>query len=552
MTPSPTPLPADAPQDLRPLIALYNSTNGPNWRNNDNWLTDRPLYEWFGLRVNIDGRVTGIHLGGNLLKGSLPPELGELDQLQELGIADSNLTGVIPRELGRLTQLQELVLEENDLTGPIPHEIGLLPELRYLDLSDNNLSGEIPPSLMESESLEDIDLGNNTLTGSIPSEISTQSQIGYLRLSGNQLTGEIPPGIAQLQDLVGFSASNNQLTGHLPDWFARFQRLQQLDIDSNQLTGTIPEDLVDLELYQLSIAGNDFSGCVPGSLRDVRFNNIPFANIPVCDEPERAELIVPRYVKLAIADAANSAETLAAQLATQWLNDFIESIGWPTPENTITVFVDRQDGLVRSYSDYVDGCDQRCALYAIERRQPDPRYISGAVFVRTHGSEGNALELLAERTAREIFTALQLEVADRLDAQGLRRYPRWWTYGLSTFIGAIAVADGTGQSRDDIRQEIVDWVADAQFHPLWEHEERGNWSNYQPRRALATDLLASQVGLRKLTEFYTERTDGEDWRQTFQRVFNISVPDFYERFNQHHRDGYPLRPLPLEGSTQWP
>ena len=69
---------------------------------------------------------------------------------------------------------------------------------------------------------------------------------------------------------------------------------------------------------------------------------------------------------------------------------------------------------------------------------------------------------------------------------------------------------------------------------------------------MAIDLLASQVGLRKLTEFYTERTDGEDWRQTFQRVFNISVPDFYELFNQHHRNGYPLRPLPTEGNTQWP
>ncbi len=69
---------------------------------------------------------------------------------------------------------------------------------------------------------------------------------------------------------------------------------------------------------------------------------------------------------------------------------------------------------------------------------------------------------------------------------------------------------------------------------------------------MAIDLLASQVGLRKLTEFYTERADGEDWQQTFQRVFGISVPDFYERFNQFHRNGYPLRPLPTEGSTQWP
>lgn len=136
------------------MIALYDSTNGRNWRDDDNWLSDRPLYEWFGLRVNTDGRVIEIDLSDNGLVGSLPTELGDLDQLQQLYInSNSNLSGVIPREFGRLNQLQELILNGNDLTGPIPHEVGLLPNLSHLDLSNNRLSGEIPPSLIRSKTL---------------------------------------------------------------------------------------------------------------------------------------------------------------------------------------------------------------------------------------------------------------------------------------------------------------------------------------------------------------------------------------------------------------
>ena len=550
-TPTPTPIPADAPQDLRPLIALYNATNGPEWGNNDNWLSDRPLYDWFGVKVNTDGRITGIHLGANKLTGILPPELGDLAQLEILDLSNASISGSIPREFGQLTELRELILEHNDLTGPIPHEIGHLPHLRHLNLAYNNLSGEFPPSIMASETLEDIDLRDNALIGSIPKDISQQSQIRFLYLGGNLLSATVPSEIERSRYLIHLSLSDNRLTGTIPGSISRLQALSRLDLDNNRLTGDIPKELGDLELHQLQVAGNEFSGCVPTNLRNVRFNDVEFANIPVCGMPARPDPVVPSYIKLQITDSANPTQTFAVMLGMQWLNDFTELMGWPTPENTITVFVDRWDGLVTSFSDYVEGCDLGCASYNLERRSPDPRYIKGAAFVQIRGPHGNALQELAEEVAQETFSAMQLELADGLSTQGLRRDPRWWTYGLSTFVGEIAVADGIGESRDVARQDTIDWIAGGQFDPLWEHEERGNWGNPQLQRALAIDLLASQVGLRKLTEFYTERINGEDWRKTFERVFNISVPDFYELYNQYHRDGYPLRPIPTEGSTEW-
>ena len=46
------------------LVALYNATDGPNWVDNTNWLTDAPLGEWYGVSTDGAGRVVWINLAG--------------------------------------------------------------------------------------------------------------------------------------------------------------------------------------------------------------------------------------------------------------------------------------------------------------------------------------------------------------------------------------------------------------------------------------------------------------------------------------------------------
>lgn len=58
--------------DRDALVALYNATGGADWTHNDNWLSDEPLDEWYGVVVNGAGRVTGLHLRKNGLEGALP------------------------------------------------------------------------------------------------------------------------------------------------------------------------------------------------------------------------------------------------------------------------------------------------------------------------------------------------------------------------------------------------------------------------------------------------------------------------------------------------
>ena len=93
-----------AEPDTIALMALYNSTDGDNWTNNANWGSSLPLDDWYNVNTGADGRVTYLALWSNNLRGTLPAELGDLDQMTELPLQDNHLTGSIP-DLGRLTNL---------------------------------------------------------------------------------------------------------------------------------------------------------------------------------------------------------------------------------------------------------------------------------------------------------------------------------------------------------------------------------------------------------------------------------------------------------------
>ena len=73
--------------DRAVLVALYTATDGPGWANSDNWLSDAPIGEWFGVTTDETGRVTGLRLAGNDLRGKIPVALGSLTNLEELDLA---------------------------------------------------------------------------------------------------------------------------------------------------------------------------------------------------------------------------------------------------------------------------------------------------------------------------------------------------------------------------------------------------------------------------------------------------------------------------------
>ncbi|MFC1484685.1 T9SS type A sorting domain-containing protein, partial [Candidatus Neomarinimicrobiota bacterium] len=205
----------------------------------------------------------------NQLTGSIPPELGNLAQLDYMNLHDNHLSGPIPPELGNLSSLQWLRLHLNQLSGPIPIALADLDSLKFLALSGNLLTGSIPPELANLHNLIDLYLNQNLLTGTIPPELGNLSNLTDLGLHMNQLTGAVPDEINQLTHLRYLCLHINQLS-HLPsldslsalDWFWVYHNNFTFDdiepnislAESNFLYS--PQDSIGLQMDTLLALGD--------------------------------------------------------------------------------------------------------------------------------------------------------------------------------------------------------------------------------------------------------------------------------------------------------
>ena len=254
------------------LVDLYDSTNGVHWWENGNWNgVVGTECTWWGVSCSPDGTtVQQLILTDNNLKGTLPPTLGNLGNLEYLALGENQLTGSIPAEIGNLTNLIELWLFQNELTGSIPAELGSLTKLQFLILWYNRLTGPIPVGLGSLTNLSVLDLGDNQLTGWIPVELGSLTNLRLLSLSPNHLTGPIPAELRSLTGLQYLWLGGNHLTGSIPTWLGSLTNLIELLLDRNQFSGRIPVELGSLtKLQYLFLGANQLSGPVPTSLRNL-------------------------------------------------------------------------------------------------------------------------------------------------------------------------------------------------------------------------------------------------------------------------------------------
>ena len=285
--------------DRAALIALYRSTDGPNWTNATNWLnppeevvifTAQQLDAWYGVTVS-EGRVSSVELPTNNLKGVLPAELRNLTalerlqlpsnglhseiptalenlrKLRQLHLQNNQLGGIIPEALGEQTELRQLWLYGNKLSGEIPSSLGHLVNLRGLLLSDNAFTGTIPPGLGGLANLQDLWLHENSLAGTIPPELGKLDSLRTLLLNDNELTGTIPPVLGDLTQLRDLWLQSNDLSGAIPSELGGLDSLRGLLLNDNQLIGTIPPVLGNLpDLQWLQLHKNALEGTIPESL----------------------------------------------------------------------------------------------------------------------------------------------------------------------------------------------------------------------------------------------------------------------------------------------
>jgi Leucine-rich repeat (LRR) protein len=241
-----------------------------------------------------------LSLNGSL--GELPPEIGNLTELDDLSVTSMNLRA-LPKELGKCTKLTALRAYSNKLTT-LPPELGALVNLKQVVLFSNELVSlpetidgwvaltelelkwnklrRLPDAITRLPNLEELDLESNELD-ELPAHWAGMTKLRQLSLNKNKLT-TFPRGVLELPALCELFLQRNQLV-ELPDDLARMKTLEVLDVSHNKLA-TMSSGLWGLaSLTSLDVSDNAIVA-VPkdiGKLRSLEaldVHNNPIEGIP--------------------------------------------------------------------------------------------------------------------------------------------------------------------------------------------------------------------------------------------------------------------------------
>lgn len=321
----------DDPELYWALATIYFALGGFDWRSNLHWLTgSSPCSgEWYGVECDNDnlddnGEIL-IDLEGNLLRGTLPTQIGRISALKSLKLGHNLIEGTLPSEIGFLTNLEILSLDEVSLTSQIPTEIGSCTKLREISFLQTLFTGFIPTQIgyltklgtYSSEAsevhhfekcflptcpsqicstflLESLTLQGTKLEGSIPSELVKLSRLQHLLLRDMfRTSGTMPSGLTGLSKLLRLEVSNAlfdestvsklvsnlpksleilvlsliNLKGTMPTEIGTFKNLSYVEFSENSMTGTIPTELGLLtDLDSLLLDGNSFQATIPTAI----------------------------------------------------------------------------------------------------------------------------------------------------------------------------------------------------------------------------------------------------------------------------------------------
>ena len=257
--------------DSLALVAIYNASDGANWKEERRWDLTQPIDTWYGVKLT-DGRVTQLAVTASGVISSnwtMPKEIGDLTELTVLKFNQCKLTGEIPEEVFTLTKLTDLYFQSNDLTGTFSEKFTRLTNLKSLYINNNkNLQGSLPASIGQMKSLENINIAQTKFSGTIPVELSQCTALKNIMAWNNELSGEIPdfwdklpnvgvvqfygnPGIAgpippsmgTLTKATGIQLKDCNLTGNIPATFGGLEKCGNLQLNGNKLSGVVPAEV---------------------------------------------------------------------------------------------------------------------------------------------------------------------------------------------------------------------------------------------------------------------------------------------------------------------
>ena len=179
----------DVEKQRKILTDLYEATGGDGWKRKDNWCTDAPLNDWYGVTADEKGNISYIYLLDNGLKGCLPDNIGEFcGNNIYLDFRDNEIVGALPASVFKLFHVN---LSGNKLDSIIPPEDPDQCPIYSVSLYDNNLEGSLPEFFGHLPFLQQLDLSRNRFTGEVPESYAMPLR-GTLYLYDNLLTGRLP------------------------------------------------------------------------------------------------------------------------------------------------------------------------------------------------------------------------------------------------------------------------------------------------------------------------------------------------------------------------
>ncbi|VAH14419.1 unnamed protein product [Triticum turgidum subsp. durum] len=186
-------------------------------------------------------KLQSVDISSNQLSGSFPNSIANCSSLKAMSLWNNSFGGSIPPGIGSIAGLEELGLSSNQFHHRIPLELMNCTNLKFLEISQNTFGGEVQQVLGKSTSLKSLVLqGNNYSGGTISSGILQLPNLIYLDLNFNKFSGKLPSKIASMTSIESLELANNNFSGKIPTSYGRLLRLQALGLLYKNLSGEIP------------------------------------------------------------------------------------------------------------------------------------------------------------------------------------------------------------------------------------------------------------------------------------------------------------------------
>lgn len=177
----------DERESRKALIEFYKSMDGDRWTRNDNWLSDKPIWEWYGINGCLNNKgytcpwVKELWFNcapiNNPMSVKFPESISRMGPLFSLAIPVSNIEGEFPAFLGNIYSLNIVQLAGNNFSGKFPDGLEKLPDLSTFVFEGNQVEGPLPESFIlscmnkSSYPGNNFNIARNNFTGKVPQSI---------------------------------------------------------------------------------------------------------------------------------------------------------------------------------------------------------------------------------------------------------------------------------------------------------------------------------------------------------------------------------------------